>query len=89
MRSVADPDNARAEFAILIRSDWSGRGVGYALMGKIIAYCRGRGTGELFGDVLTSNQRMLQLAAALGFTAQHAESGQTRVVLALNGVTIM
>ena len=32
----ADPDNLRAEYAIAVRSDWKGRGVGYLLMSRLI-----------------------------------------------------
>lgn len=46
VRTVADPDNAKAEFAIIIRSDLKGEGVGSLLMDKMIRYCRDRGTGE-------------------------------------------
>jgi hypothetical protein len=36
----------------------------------MIRYCAARGTGVIYGDILASNERMLQLAHALGF--QHA-----------------
>ena len=32
----ADPDKLRAEYAIAVRSDWKGRGVGYLLMSRLI-----------------------------------------------------
>ena len=81
VRLVTDPDNTSAEFAILVRSDWSGRGMGYALMGHIIEFARSRGTPEIHGDVLRSNHRMLELAKALGFTARALAWDVTRVVL--------
>src|SRR5262249_22280504 len=40
VRLSADPDNLRAEYAVVVRSDWKGRGLGYALMGAIIDYAR-------------------------------------------------
>ena len=84
VRAVADPDNTRAEFAILVRSDRQGRGLGSALLSQIIRYCRARGTGELFGEVLTANRRMLALAEALGFTSRRLPDGETvRVELKL------
>ncbi|MEJ1961669.1 MAG: GNAT family N-acetyltransferase [Gammaproteobacteria bacterium] len=67
VRAQADPDNENAEFAVLVRSDLKGHGLGSALMQKIIQYCRQRGTRRIAGDVLASNTRMLQLAAAHGF----------------------
>jgi len=67
VRVATDPDNERAEFAILIRTDMKGKGLGQSLLGKMIAYCRENGTGEIFGMVLPGNKKMLDLAARLGF----------------------
>jgi acetyltransferase len=64
----ADPDNRHAEYAIAVRSDWKGRGVGYLLMQRLIAIARERGIGELFGEVLRENQPMLRMCRELGFT---------------------
>lgn len=69
VRAITDPDNMKAEFAILVRSDFKGHGLGEALMRKIIAYCRQRGTREIVGDILRENQAMRTLAAELGFKA--------------------
>jgi acetyltransferase len=67
VRAITDPDNLRAEFAVLVRSDLKGQGLGDLLMRKIIAYCKQRGTGEIIGDILRENQAMRSLAAELGF----------------------
>jgi acetyltransferase len=67
VRIATDPDNERAEFAIVIRSDLKGRGLGRKLMEKIIRYCRSRGTGMIVGQVLRDNATMLGLAESLGF----------------------
>ena len=67
VRAVADPDNASAEFAIVVRSDSKARGLGFALMQKIIRYCRQRSTRELVGELFMQNHAMLQLARDLGF----------------------
>ncbi len=84
-RLAADPDNARAEFAVAVRSDLKGRGLGTLLMRRLIAYAKARGTGELFGDVLEDNQRMLALARELGFSenARAETPGIVRVSIAL------
>jgi acetyltransferase len=67
VRTVTDPDNEQAEFGILVRSGAQGKGLGHALLEKMIRYCRARGTRELFGDVLPTNSRMLALAENLHF----------------------
>lgn len=68
VRAVADPDNAVAEFAIVVRSELKGQGLGTLLLMKMIGYCYGRGTGELHGETLVGNERMLTLARDCGFT---------------------
>jgi len=67
VRFAADPDNARAEFAILIRSDMTGLGLGPMLMRRIIDYARKRGIGEIYGEVLAENRPMLRICDAFGF----------------------
>jgi acetyltransferase len=84
VRAVTDPDNRRAEFAIIVRSDIKGQGLGYTLMDKMIRYCRGRGTGEIVGQVLLTNKAMLDLAQSLGFeshTLPDAEVVEVRLKL--------
>jgi acetyltransferase len=68
VRLIADPDNESAEFAIAMRDEMAGHGLGTMLMNRIIAYARARGIGEIRGDVLAENKIMLELARHLGFT---------------------
>jgi acetyltransferase len=63
----ADPDRLGAEYAIAVRSDWKGRGVGFLLMNRLIAIAQQWGIGELFGEVLRENEPMLQMCRELGF----------------------
>ena len=70
-RFSADPDRERAEFAILVRSDLKGHGLGTALMQALIDHARREGIGELFGAVLRENRTMLDLAERLGFWREH------------------
>jgi acetyltransferase len=83
VRAQADPDNECAEFAVIVRSDLKGHGLGSLLMEKIIRYCRQRGVRRICGDVLATNTRMQQLAAAQGFHAETAREGVVRVTLEL------
>ncbi len=72
-RIVADPDNERAEYAVMVRSDLKGRGIGYQLMTDLIAHARARGVRTVFGDVLRENVTMLQMVRELGFTVGPGE----------------
>ena len=66
-RVVADPDNIQAEFAVTVRSDLKGHGLGRLLMEKLIAYCRARGIREIVGEALPQNTRVIKLVRKLGF----------------------
>lgn len=86
VRIIGDPDNQRAEFAINVRSDQKGQGLGHILMEKIIRYSRERGTKVMVGEVLSDNRAMLDLAAQLGFKKVSASEGIVRIELPLNPV---
>jgi acetyltransferase len=82
-RIVADPENERAEFAVMVRSDMKGRGLGFQLMKDILACARKRGTKIVHGDVLVENKTMLQMASELGFVRDRAEGGVVSVSMRL------
>ena len=71
VRLIADPDNVKAEFSIIVRSDVQRRGLGAALMQRLLDYAASRGIAEVWGQVLADNRGMLALARRLGFTLSH------------------
>lgn len=70
---TADPDNTRAEYAIIVQDEMTRKGLGAILMDRIIQYARERGIGEIFGDVLRENKPMLELCDQLGFQHYRVE----------------
>ena len=62
-----DPERMRAEYAIAVRSDWKGRGLGCLLMTRLIDLARQREISELVGEVLRENVPMLRMCRKLGF----------------------
>ncbi|MBC7586654.1 MAG: GNAT family N-acetyltransferase, partial [Tardiphaga sp.] len=56
-----------AEYAILLRSDLKGRGLGWALMQLLIDYAKSEGLKRIYGDVLQDNTVMLAMCRELGF----------------------
>ncbi len=80
VRAVFDPDGARAEFAIVVTSAMKGKGLGHALMEKMIGYCRSRGARELYGEVLAENEQMLRLARRLGFAIRRVPRAEVMCV---------
>lgn len=83
VRISADPDNRRAEYAVTVRSDLKGSGIGYVLMQTIIDYARARGIGEIFGIVLRENERMLQICREMGFVLRGVPEDPSLVEVAL------
>lgn len=73
-RAVTDPDNVDAEFAVIVRSDLKGRGLGHLLMGTLVDFTRRRGTQRLVGLVLRENLPMRNLALSQGFELDEAGS---------------
>lgn len=66
-RAISDPDNIDAEFAVLVRSDLKGLGLGRRLMEKLIAYTSDHGLQRLNGITMPNNRGMVTLARKLGF----------------------
>jgi acetyltransferase len=67
VRVHSDSIYQSGEYAILLRSDLKGRGLGWALMQLIIEYARSEGLKTISGDVLQDNSTMLAMCRDLGF----------------------
>ena len=67
VRLHADANYETGEFAILIRSDLKGRGLGWKLMELIIEYARAEGIKRITGQVLRENTVMLRMCSEFGF----------------------
>ena len=70
VRVQTDPDNTQAEFAMAVRSELKGIGLGGKLLQKMIDYCRAQGTRELIGCTMLENTGMANLARKLGFSVR-------------------
>ncbi len=67
VRLHADPDHRTGEYAILVRSNLKGLGLGWMLMRLIISYAAKDGIETIKGEVLRENTTMLAMCKALGF----------------------
>lgn len=67
VRLHADIAHEEAEYAILLRSDMKGLGLGWSLMTLIIDWARAEGLKVIRSQVLAENTRMLALCRQLGF----------------------
>ena len=66
-RFISKPDQSDAEFAVVVRDVWQGRGVGRVLLENLIIFARDRKIESMSGYVLSENVHMLSLSRKLGF----------------------
>jgi len=70
VRLHSDSIYESGEYAILLRSDLKGKGLGWELMQLIIAYAKAEGLKQMSGDVLRENTVMLEMCRNLGFSVK-------------------
>lgn len=68
VRLHADANYEQGEYAVLVRSDLKGRGLGWQLMELMISYAQAMGLKTVEGQVLRENTGMLRMCRELGFT---------------------
>ena len=85
VRLAADSDCCAAEYAIIVRHDWQGRGLGWALTEAVLSAARRKGLKTVFALVLCDNERMIRMLREFGFVFQDStdEGGVLRAELAL------
>ena len=85
VRIHSDSIYENGEYAILLRSDLKGRGLGWALMQLIIEYAKSEGLKAISGEVLQENTVMLEMCRELGFEVKTdpVEHGVCNVKLTL------
>ena len=66
-RLHANSNYDAAEYAVLVRTDLKGKGLGWLLMQTIIEYARSEGLRTIEGQVLNDNATMLRMCTELGF----------------------
>jgi len=85
-RVSVDPDNTVGEFAIAVRSDLKGNGLGRMLMACLLDYCRERRLMVVRGVALEDNARMHALARSCGFDVAPASDGTVEMTLELQAM---
>jgi acetyltransferase len=70
VRLHSDSIYETGEYAILLRSDLKGRGLGWALMQLLIEYAKSEGLKQIYGQVLRENVTMIEMCRNLGFVVE-------------------
>jgi acetyltransferase len=79
-RLNADPDHEVAEYALLVRTDLQGHGLGWALLRQLIDYARSEGLKRIEGVILGDNSRMLSMCHDFGFEIErHPADASMRI----------
>ncbi len=78
-----DAEKNAGEFALLVHDDFQRKGLAAKLLQLIIAHGREKGLGEIDGQIMSENDKMLGLARKLGFTRKWEQGGTTMVSLRL------
>ena len=66
-RLSSDPDHDVAEYALMVRSDLQGHGLGWAMLHRLIEYAKEDGLKRIEGLVLSENAAMLKMCREVGF----------------------
>jgi acetyltransferase len=83
VRLHADSNYENAEYAVLVRSDLKGRGIGWKLMELIIRYGKSEKLKCIEGQVLHENTTMLEMCRQLGFEITDDPNDRTMKVVRL------
>ncbi|TIW78479.1 MAG: GNAT family N-acetyltransferase, partial [Mesorhizobium sp.] len=70
-RLSCDPDHVSAEYALLVRTDLQGHGLGWELLSQIVDYAKADGIRRIGGIVLGENSKMLAMCREFGFSLMH------------------
>ena len=82
-RLVRLPGTGDGEFALLVRDDVQGQGLGRELLRRLVEVGRAEGLDRIVGEILPENRAMQGVARALGFHVAPAPDGMVRAVKAL------
>lgn len=83
VRYIPDSDGESCEFALVIADEWQRRGLGRAMMARLIEVARSRGLREMHGHVSAANSPMLELCRKLGFRSSESPEGAQMRLLSL------
>jgi len=82
-RYAPNAGGSSAEFALTVTDAWQGRGLGHALLEKLLACARAAGYQVLDGTILADNSDMLELVTQFGFARTGHDGDTVSVALKL------
>ncbi len=83
-RLIIDREFKSGEYAVLVHDAYQGKGLGYKLVDVLIGIAEDKGLEQIYGEVLTENEKMLAVCRRLGFRSEwSADDDVTKVTLRL------
>jgi acetyltransferase len=82
------PDPSEAEFAILVRDDFQGQGLGTVLLEHLLLFGRDEGIDKVSAYMLAANKGMINICKRLGFRFER-EDDLLKAVIDLNGTPLL
>ena len=83
IRLFHEPDTGKGEFAVLVHDDFQGMGLGAKLLDILIGIAHEKRLEEIYGLVLSDNEKVVGLIRKLGFKVRYEADGVSRVSLPL------
>ena len=83
VRLHADPDHVSGEYAILLRSNLKGQGLGWKLMKLMIEWAKADGLSAVKGEILRENRTMISMCEALGFSVKSSPDDESIALVTL------
>jgi acetyltransferase len=80
---IVEPGFRTGEYAVLVRDDHHGKGLGYKIVDMLIGIAQEKGLEEIYGVVLATNRKMLKVCRKLGFAIEGPEEDLCTVRLLL------
>lgn len=72
-RLMLDPGTNNAEFSVVVTDAWQKKGLGQAMVGKILEISRKKKLGRVYATVIKDNHPMKNLAKKLGFRIEGSD----------------
>ncbi|MCX5804901.1 MAG: GNAT family N-acetyltransferase [Proteobacteria bacterium] len=83
-RLIVEPDSGSGQFAMSVHDDFRRQGLGEKFLDITIGIAQDNGLREIYGMVLSENDKMLRLSRRMGFKLMRLPDGVTRVSLKLD-----
>ena len=84
VRLIVEPDRKSGEFAVVVGDPWQGLGLGSQLLDHIAGIAKDMHLDKIYGYVLASNYKMINMCSKKGFTSEPFDEDTVKLSLTLS-----